>query len=186
MAGYTHTCASCEAKLKIHERYVGRALHCPHCGTEFLADPTLADVDDLIEELVPAEKKSFPWLAILALSFLAVVVVILGQSRHTGFLAELFKPTRSPGQFANLSLDDRKPVPAAMDYETVEFLVAALEDSDAGSLQALRAQGKIVDLTPGLQVKLIEQNRRNGSARVRVLEGEWTGRVLWVPLMTVR
>ena len=39
MAGYTHTCASCEAKLRIHERYVGRVLHCTECGTEFLADP---------------------------------------------------------------------------------------------------------------------------------------------------
>jgi len=186
VAGYTHTCASCEARLKIHERYVGRTLHCPHCKTEFLADPTLADVDDLIEDLAPKEEKRFPWLTILALTFLAVVVVILGQARHTGFLAELFKPTRNPGQFAKLSLEDRKPVPAAMDHETVDFIVAALEDSDVGSIQALRAQGKIVDLTPGLKVKLIEQNRSNGSARVRVLEGEWTGRVLWVPLVTVR
>lgn len=186
MAGYTHTCASCEAKIKIHERYVGRTLHCPHCGTEFLADPTLADVDDLIEDLVPPEKKRFPWLAIMLLCFLAAAVVVLGQSSYSGFLAEIFRPTRSPGQFAMLVLEDRKPVPAAMDHETIEFVVAALEDSDPGSIQAIRAQGKIIDLSPGVKVKLIEQNRRNGSARVRVLEGQWTGRVLWVPLMTVR
>lgn len=172
--------------MKIHERYVGRVLHCQQCGTEFLADPTLADVDDLIEEFGDEKKKSFPWLAILGLVFVAVVVVLLGQSKHTGFLAEILKPTRSPGQFAKLVLEDRKPVPAAMDHETVDFVVAALEDANPGSIQALRAQGKIIDLSPGLKVKLIEQNRRNGSARVRVLEGEWTGRVVWVPLMTVR
>jgi hypothetical protein len=172
--------------MKIHERYVGRVLHCPHCGLEFLADPTLADVDDLMEDLVPDDKRGFPWLVVVAVVVLAVAVVILGQARHSGLLADLFKPTRNPGQFANLLLEDRKPIPAAMDRETAEFVVAALEDADPGSLQALRVQGKIIDLAPATQVKLIERNRRNGSARVRVLEGQWTGRVLWVPLMTVQ
>ena len=125
MQGYTHTCAACDAKLKIHERYVGRALHCPTCGTEFLADPTLADIDDIIDELVPDRKRSIPWLPIIAgLALLVVAFLWLGTADRGGPFSKLFKPERNPGQFAVLAIAGQDRVPAAMDRETVVFLVA--------------------------------------------------------------
>ena len=182
MQGYTHTCAACDAKLKIHERYVGRALHCPTCGTEFLADPTLADIDDIIDELVPDRKRSIPWLPILAgLVFLVVAFVWLGRANQDGPFSKLFKPNRTPGQFAVLTIAGQDRVPAAMDRETVVFLVNAIEDADSGSVEALSAQGKIIDVTSGTKIKVIERVKSDRSARVRILEGTWTGRVVWVP-----
>jgi hypothetical protein len=187
MAGYTHTCASCEAKLKIHERYVGRVLHCTECGTEFLADPGLADIDDIIDDLVPDTKRSIPWLSILfGLSVVVIGVFFFGQTDPDGLFAGLFKPTRTAGQFAFLGLDGRDRVPAAMDRETVVFVIDAVEDNDPGSLQALRAQGKIIEVASGTKIKVIEIVKRDRMARVRILDGVWTGRVLWVPAVALR
>ncbi len=152
MQGYTHTCAACDAKLKIHDRYVGRTLHCTSCGTEFLADPTLADIDDIIEELAPEQKRNVPWLPIIV-GLVALIggALLLGQADPDGFLAKLFRPSRTAGQFAELRIDGRDRVPAAMDQETAVFVVNALEDDDPGSLEALRVQGKIVDVVSGNQ-----------------------------------
>jgi hypothetical protein len=187
MPGYTHTCASCEAKMKIHERYVGRALHCPHCGTEFLADPMLADVDDIIEDLAPGEQRRIPWIWLLMIAVvLLVAVLVLGQSEHHGLLAKLFKPTRSVGQNAVLVIEGRELVPATMERETIVFVVDAIEDDDPGSMQALRVQGRIVEVGSGTRVRLLERVRGDRAARVRILEGAWTGRVLWVPLIAVQ
>jgi hypothetical protein len=185
MEGYTHTCASCEAKLRIHERYVGRTLHCTECGTEFLADPTLADIDDIIEELVPAEKRRIPWLPIV-LGLSVIVIAVYVFSRTDGFFSELFRPTRSEGQFASLEIEGRDRVPAAMDRETVVFVVDAIEDADPGSIQALHAQGRIIEVVAGTKIKVIEIVKRDRMARVRILDGEWTGRVLWVPHAALR
>jgi len=186
MQGYTHTCAACDAKLKIHERYVGRVLHCPTCGTEFLADPTLADIDDIIEELVPDRKRSVPWLPVLAcLALMVVVFYWLGTANQEGPFSKFFKPERGPGQFAVLAIAGQDRVPAAMDRETVVFLVDAIEDADRGSVEALSAQGKIIDVSSGTRIKVIERVRSDRSARVRILEGPWTGRVVWVPDLTL-
>jgi hypothetical protein len=187
-SGYTHTCASCEAKLPIHERYVGRTLHCPHCGTEFLADPTLADVDDLMEELAEDRASGgFPWLAVLiVVAAGAVAVWWLGQSEHHGMFSDLFRANPSPGQFAELGIDGEQRVPAAMDHETIVFIVAAIEDDDPGSIEALKVQGRLIEVASGTRVKVIERARRQGAARVRILDGQWTGRVVWVPDLALR
>jgi len=187
MQGYTHTCAVCDTKLKIHDRYVGRTLHCPTCGTEFLADPTLADIDDIIDELAPERKRSIPWLPIIiCVTSLVVAALWFGQADPDGFLADLFRPSRAAGHFAELRIAGRDQVPAAMDQETAVFVVNALEDADPGSLEALKIQGRIIDVVSGTKVKVIELVGRDGTARARVLEGQWTGRVLWVPEMALR
>ncbi len=187
MQGYTHTCAACDAKLKIHERYVGRALHCPTCGTEFLADPTLADIDDIIDELVPERKRSIPWLPIiLGVTLMVVVMLWLGQSNHGGFFSEIFRANRLAGHFGVLAIEGRDRIPAAMDHETVVFVVDALEDPDPGSLEALHAQGRLIEVVSGTKIKVIERVHGERSARVRILEGPWTGRVVWVPEMALR
>lgn len=182
MQGYTHTCAACDAKLKIHERYVGRVLHCPTCRTEFLADPTLADIDDIIDELIPEQKRSIPWLPIIGLLTLFVVAFLwLGTANEDGPFSKFFKPKRTAGHFGVLAIEGSDRVPAAMDRETVVFLVNAIEDADPGSVEALSAQGKIIDITSGTRIKVIERVSSDRSARVRILEGVWTSRVVWVP-----
>jgi hypothetical protein len=183
MAGYKHTCAVCDAQLKIHERYVGRTLHCTECGTEFLADPTLADIDDTIAE----DRRSFPWLwAIVAVFVLAVAALWLGQAHQGGFFADLFKPNRTAGQIAVLELEGRDKVALALDSETVVFIIDALEDPDPGTFEALRAQGRMIEVVAGTRVKVIERVRRDRSARVRILTGVWTGRVVWAPAMALK
>lgn len=187
MKGYTHTCAACDAKLKIHDRYVGRALHCTECGTEFLADPTLADIDDIIEDLIPDHKRSVPWLwIVVGVVVVAVGALWLGQAQEGGFMARLFEPSHSAGQFASLELDGRERVPVAMDHETIVFVVDALEDEDPGSLDLLRVQGRIIDIASGTKGRVIERVRRDRAARFRILEGQWTGRVVWVAEMALR
>jgi len=188
IGGYTHTCASCEARLPIRERYVGRTLHCPHCGTEFLADPALADVDDLVDDLAAGQQsRGFPWLAVLAVAAIGVAAAWwLGRSDDSGPLGRLFRADPSPGQFAELRLDGRQQVVAAMDHETVGFIVAALEDDDPGSIQALQAQGRVIEVAPGTRVKVIDRVRREHAARIRILQGPWTGRVVWVPESALR
>jgi hypothetical protein len=187
-SGYTHTCASCEAKLPISERYVGRTLHCPHCGTEFLADPTLADVDDLMEDLASDRRSGgFPWLPVLAVVVIgALVVWWLGQSDHRGVFAGLFRANPSAGQFAEIGVDGELRVAVAMDHETVVFIVTALEDDDPGSIEALKVQGRVIEVASGTRVKVIERVRRQRAARVRILDGQWSGRVVWVPQATLR
>jgi DNA-directed RNA polymerase subunit RPC12/RpoP len=186
MAGYTHTCAACEAKLKIHERYVGRALHCPHCGVEFLADPCLADIDDIVEQIAPATRRRIPWLAIGAAIVLLAAAAWLVATAADGPLAELFRPSRQAGQFAELVLDGRERVPVAMDHETVVFVVDAVEDPDPGSLAALRVQGRIIEVASGTKVKIIERQRESRTARVRIIDGVWTGRVVWTAEVALR
>jgi hypothetical protein len=188
MPGYTHTCASCDAKLKIHERYVGRTLHCTRCGTEFLADPTLADVDDIIDDLLPAkERRPFPWIWVLAA---AAVLIVAGlwvvQAHRAGYFAELFKPTRSAGQVAVLAMDDHGSVPAAMDRDTVVLIAAALEADDPGSLDAIRAKQRLLEVASGTKATVIEIQRSDRIARVRILTGPWASRVLWVPSVALR
>ncbi len=187
MQGYTHTCAACDAKMKIHDRYVGRTLRCTACGTEFLADPTLADIDDIIDEMVPKQERSVPWLPIIGgVTLLVLAMLVLSQSDPDGFLAKLFRPSRSAGQFAELTMDGRDRVPAAMDQETAVFVVNALEDADPRSLALLKDQGRIIDVDSGTRIKVIELVDRDGTARARIVEGQWTGRVLWVPMVAVR
>jgi hypothetical protein len=183
MAGYTHTCAVCEAQLKIHERYVGRTLHCTECGTEFLADPTLTDIDDTMVD----DGRSRSWPLIVAIVFvLGVGALWLGQAHKSGLFSELFKPNRTAGHIAILEIAGRDTVAVALDSETVVFIVDALEDPDPGSLEALRAQGRMIEVVSGTRVKVIERVRRDRSARVRILTGVWTGRVVWAPAIALR
>ena len=187
MAGYTHTCASCDAKLKIHERYVGRTLHCTACGTEFLADPTLADVEDIIEDLVPEQRRPFPWFpVIVSVVILCAVGWWMGQAHQDGFFSEVFKPNRTAGRVAVLELEGRDRVPVSMARETVVFLVDAIEDSDPGSLEAIRAQGRLLDIAAGTKVTVIERLRKERIARVRILTGTWASRVVWAPAAALR
>ena len=125
-------------------------------------------------------------LIILSLILLVVAALWLGQANHDGLFSGLFKPNRTPGQFAVLSIEGLDRVPAAMDHETVIFVVDALEDADPGSLEALNAQGRIIYVASGTKIKVIERIRRDRISRVRVLAGTWTGRVVWVPDMALQ
>jgi hypothetical protein len=176
MAGYTHTCAVCDAKLNVHERYVGRNLHCTECGTEFLADPSLIDDDtggvDAFSRWV---------LAVFVLGIFGGLGWWIVQANED-FFADLFKPRRLAGHIAFLDLGNGLPVPAAPDSETVGIIVSAVENSDPGALQVLRAQGRLIEIASGTRVKVIERIRRDRAAKVRILVGPWTSRVVWVPV----
>jgi hypothetical protein len=184
MTGYTHTCASCDAQMNVHERYVGRVLRCTACGTEFLADPTLIDIEDLLPE---RDRRSGRWLA----AGLMVVVAgafawWLGQAGHGGVFSDWFRPRKGAGQMAVLALGSGEPVPAALDQETVGIVVSAIENPDPGALQLLRVQGRLIDVTQGTTVTIIQVVRRDRAARVRILVGPWTSRVVWVPAAALR
>ena len=52
MPGYIHTCGNCGAHMQVHERYLGRALKCTSCRTEFEA--TLPEGALVEEPVLPA------------------------------------------------------------------------------------------------------------------------------------
>jgi hypothetical protein len=54
MASYTHICAECGAKMRVHERYHGRRLRCTACRTEFVADPHGDRSGDVATAEIPA------------------------------------------------------------------------------------------------------------------------------------
>ena len=173
--------------MQIHERYLGRTLKCTSCRTEFLAElPADAEV---VEEAVPvvaeiprrSRRNYLLW--VLALIPLAAVVWWLGQEDSGG---ALLRADRSAGEIGFVSTDGNGPVIAAMDYDTVAVLVEAGRDSDAALVQSLVKEGHCLELSPETQVRVLERTDKGKVSRVRVLDGPWSTRIVWIPAHWIR
>ena len=192
MPGYIHTCGNCGAHMQIHERYLGRALKCTSCRTEFEAAlpegaieeaPVLPTLPD--EDAKPGAKRFIPWL-LLALVPVVALVWFLGQDQSEGPAKAVFRETHSVGENATVDTGLGRPVMAALDHEAV----AALETMGQGNVQinvsALMDQDRYIELPPGTNIRILEYANKGKEARIRILEGPWQSKVVWVPSRWIR
>ena len=194
MPGYIHTCGNCGSHMQIHERYLGRTLKCTSCRTEFEAEmpegaipeePVLLTVD---EKSKPSAKRFLPWLLLL----IPVVAFIwwLGQDHSEGVGKTVFRTERSVGDNAALDTGLGRPVLVALDHESVGALVA-LVAMQSGSIQAgvaslLNQDDRFLEIKEGTRIRVLEYANKSLEARVRILEGPWDSRIVWVPARWIR
>jgi hypothetical protein len=154
--------------MQVHERYLGKTLRCTSCRTEFIADPA-----DQVVEVEPATPvvvddkhrrspiRFFPWL--LLLIPLAALLWWLGQDQSAGSAGRLFRAERSVGELADL-----------------------YAGSDRDSLRALESEGRCLGVSAGTRIRVLERSRKDPEARVRIVEGPWASRIVWVPATWIR
>jgi hypothetical protein len=186
MPGYIHTCASCGAHMQVHERYLGRNLRCTSCRTEFLA-ALPEDVDPA--EAAPAPAPAVPdapvrgrsrrllWIA-GALVIAAAAVWFLGQDHDSGVL---FRPQRTVGEIAELRSDEGGPVVVAFDRTAVERLVKGGASPSSAAAREVVENGHGLEIAAGTKARVLERADRGRLCRVRILDGSWSSRIVWVP-----
>ena len=191
MPGYIHTCGNCGSHMQIHERYLGRTLKCTSCRTEFEAEmpegtipeePVLPTVD---EKSKPGAKRFLPWLLLLV----PVVAFIwwLGQDHSEGVGKTVFRAERSVGHNATLDTGLDRPVLVALDHESV----GALVDMQSGAIQVgvaslISNDDSFLEIEAGTRIRILEFANRSREARVRILDGPWMSRIVWVPARWIR
>jgi len=192
MPGYIHTCGKCGAHMQVHERYLGRTLKCTSCRTEFEAvlpegaiadEPVLPTLEN--EEAQTGAKRFIPWL-LLALIPVVALLWFLGQDQSEGPASAVFREARSVGENATVDTGLGRPVLAALDHEAV----AALQTIGQGNVQinvgALMDQDRYIELPPGTSVRILEYANKGREARIRILEGPWQSKVVWIPTRWIR
>jgi hypothetical protein len=177
--------------MQVHERYLGKTLRCTSCRTEFIADPA-----DQVVEVEPATPvvvddkhrrspiRFFPWL--LLLIPLAALLWWLGQDQSAGSAGRLFRAERSVGELADLYAGSSESVMVAFDRESVSAIVQAVERGDRDSLRALESEGRCLGVSAGTRIRVLERSRKDPEARVRIVEGPWASRIVWVPATWIR
>ena len=184
MPGYIHTCASCGAHMQVHERYLGRNLRCTSCRTEFLA--ALPEGIDVVEAPPTSQASTAPprgrvrriaWIA-LFMVFAMVGLWWLGQE-HRG--DPLFRPERAAGEIGVLRSEGPGAVVVALDRDSVNRLVKAGDSPSSPDARAVVEEGHGLEVAAGTQVRILERANRGRESRVRILDGPWASRVVWVP-----
>jgi hypothetical protein len=190
MPGYIHTCASCGAHMQVHERYLGRSLRCTSCRTEFVAAmpegvaaPAYAPPSPAPEAPAGARPRRLRWLALLVVP-VAALLWWLGQEPAGGVGGALFRPQRTAGEIGELATDSPGSVVVAFDQESVAPLVNAGDAPERAILQLVLDAGHGLELAAGTRVRVLERAGR--SSRVRILDGPWESRIVWVPSSWVR
>jgi DNA-directed RNA polymerase subunit M/transcription elongation factor TFIIS len=203
-----HTCTACGTVMTVAERYYGRTLHCVECGEEFVArlpvappktDRPAADTapppqserrEVVIEVPQDAGRRSrrLRWaLAVSGILVLAAALIWwLGGNREQGLGSSLFTAEKQRTQIGRLRLEDEATVPVALDRDAFDQLLAAVESNDSSSLQAFRASPRCLSLPTGTRVRVLERRKRGAEARVRILEGPESSRIVWVPIRWVK
>ena len=192
MPGYIHTCGKCGTHMQVHERYLGRALKCTSCRTEFEAVlpegaieeasplPTLPD-----EDAKPGAKRFIPWL-LLALIPVVAIIWFLGQDQSEGLAKAMFREGHSAGENATVDAGSGRPVLVALDHEAV----GALQTLGQGNVQinvgSLMDQSRYIELPSGTNIRILEYANKGKEARIRILEGPWQSKVVWVPARWIR
>ncbi len=192
MPGYIHTCGKCGSHMQVHERYLGRTLRCTSCRTEFLAEmpdgvvaeePLVVGGDDSETKRAPGR---FLWL-VVPLIPLVGLIWWLGQDHSEGVGKTVFRTERSVGDNAALDTGLGRPVLVAFDHESV----GALVDMQSGSIQAgvaslLNQDDRFLEIEEGTRIRILEYANKSLEARVRILEGPWDSRIVWVPARWIR
>lgn len=142
--------------MRVPERLRERTLRCLTCGVEFVADPTPA-----------ADERSTLRRRMARIAVVACVVAVsaallwwLGRPQTADVLGTL------PGEIVVAEASAGEWIPAAPTWEQARAF--AKDRSNAGAE---------VRLDPGTRLRVLGSG---DPARVRVLDGPWTGRVVWV------
>jgi hypothetical protein len=177
--------------MKVHERYYGRTLRCTTCRAEFEADPSVAEPQSAVVSAgsgVGVLRRRWRWLAgsIAVVAVLGAFVWWLGGDRTRGFASQLFTVKKARTELGVLRRDGGRAVPVALDRETLGELVQAVEDRDDAALDRLVASSRCLELAEGTRVRVLERRKRAVETRVRVLDGPWASRIVWVPVQWIR
>ena len=196
---YSHVCTACGATMQVHARYFGRTLRCTSCRTEFEALPPPAPPHETVSgrlsveldrDPIPREERARrrTWLAVGAalVVLLGIALWWLGGDRRQGFASDLFTASKSRTQIGVLARGDEPTVIVALDREMLAEMIAALETGNQEGFERFRSSPRCVELPAGTRVRVLERRKRAVEARVRVLEGPWESRIVWVPIDWVR
>ena len=206
-----HTCTACGAAMTIPERYWGRTLRCTACGETFVARlpvapaPTPLPASPPAAEMVapaPAPQPAAPAAAadpaagsrrtrtLLVLAVIAAAMGALlwwlGGNREEGFGSSLFAAEKQRTQIGELRFNGESTVPVALDREAFDELAAAADSADPADLRAFRASPRCLSLPAGTRVRVLERRKYDPEARVRVLDGPQSSRIVWVPISWVK
>ena len=192
MSGYIHTCGNCGAHMQVHERYLGRTLRCTSCRTEFEAvlpadaieeGPPLPEIEGDTDR--PSAKRFVPWLLLLLVP-ISALIWFLGQDQSEGPAAAVFREEHSVGENATVDTGMDRPVLAALEHEAVAALLTIGQSNVNINVSALMDQDKYIELEGGTSVRILEYRDSGRSARIRILEGPWQSRIVWVPSRWIR
>ena len=196
---YSHVCTACGVTMQVHARYFGRTLRCTSCRNEFEAVPPPAGAVQTVSDRLAIELDRDPiapeerarrrrWLAAGAVLAVLVGAALwwLGGDRQKGFASGLFTVSKARTEIGVLGRGDESTVTAALDREALEEMIAALEAGDEAGFDRLRSSPRCIELEAGTRVRVLERRKRAIEARVRVLEGPWSSRIVWVPIDWVR
>jgi predicted RNA-binding Zn-ribbon protein involved in translation (DUF1610 family) len=206
-----HTCTACGATMTIPERYYGRTLRCTACGETFVARLPVAPASAPPPAPPPAVEKAAPapvphpaapvaapdpaarsrrTRGILVIGVLAVALGALlwwlGGNREEGFGSSLFAAEKQRTQIGELRVDGEAMVPVALDREAFDELEAAAGSADPAALQAFRSSPRCLSLAAGTRVRVLERRKYDTEARVRILDGPQSSRIVWVPITWVK
>jgi predicted RNA-binding Zn-ribbon protein involved in translation (DUF1610 family) len=207
----SHTCTACGVTMTIGERYYGRTLRCTACGETFVARLPVAPAPEppparppAVEAVAPAPAPQ-PAARVAApdpaarsrrVRMLVVVGVIavalgallwwLGGNREQGFGSALFRAEKQRTQIGALRFNDEPTIPVALDREAFDELVAAADSADPADLKAFRSSPRCLSLPSGTRVRVLERRKYDPEARVRILDGPQSSRIVWVPITWVK
>lgn len=200
-----HTCTACGAVMAVAERYAGRSLRCTSCGEPFVArmpsppepatvppeapsGPSADAAPVPFEARRPVRRRRMLWVVAVVAASAAIAALLwwLGGARDAGPGSFLFATEKQRTQIGRLDIDGAEAVPVALDREAFDQLAAAARSDDPGALQALRGSPRYRWLPAGTQVRVLERRTRGVEARVRVLDGPESSRIVWVPITWVR
>lgn len=196
-----HTCTACGTEMSVARRYYGRTLRCTSCGEEFTARiPVVAGGTSGPEAALappgpvprhPADPESkvrrTRRLAVgaAAVAVLAAVLWYLGGDRAEGFGSFLFRTEKARTQTGELRHGDSPTVLVALNRDGVDRLLGLARKKEAVSPSELARIPGFIQVTAGTRVRVLER-RRGAEARVRILEGPQSSRIVWVPASWVR
>jgi hypothetical protein len=178
--------------MQVHERYLGRTLKCTSCRTEFEAtlpegavteDAVLPEVEDVPSK--PSATRFLPWLLLLLIPVIGLFW-FLGQDQSEGRAETLFRDQVAAGDNANVDAGSGKPVLVALEYEAVAALLTLGQGNVQINVGALMDQDRYIELPSNTNVRVLDYTDKGRVARIRILEGPWQSRIVWIPTRWIR
>jgi hypothetical protein len=176
MPSLVHTCEHCGEHLPVAERYFGRPLRCPGCGTVFVVEAPTEGADSSLPETPAPPRWPRRWWCWL-LPAVPAIGLVVWLSLPTTASNRLFSRQVFAGQVLAVTAPGSTAF-GAIDHEQASVLV------DLAGTRSLPPEPPpgAVRIEPGTRVSVVEHRRSERVVVARVLDGQWSGRVLWIPV----